>query len=167
MNKWDLYDKDFKKTDKVIKENENILGNLYHFTLNLWIFNDKNEVLLFRNTLNNSLYYPGFWGCIAENVLSGETPSFTCQRCIKERIKQKDYKFQIKRIDTVLRDPYHYIYETYFVKIIGNIDSIQYDNSYSTSKWVNIIELKNMIDNGEISQVLIPRIEKYVFPLLK
>lgn len=167
MNKWDLYDKDLKKTDKTIKENETIFDNLYHYTLNIWIFNEKKEVLLFRNTLNSALYYPGFWGCLAENVLAGESPLDACQRCINERIKPKDYNFQIKKIDTVLRDPYHYIYETYLVDIIGNIDSIQYDETYSTSKWVDMKELKNMIDNGEISQVLIPRIEKYVFPILK
>ena len=35
------------------------------------------------------------------------------------------------------------------------------------AKWIDLKELYNMIENGEISWVLISRIEEYVIPLMK
>lgn len=167
MNKWDLYDKNFEKTNNIISENDNIPDELYHYTLNIWIFNDKNEILLFRNALNSVLYYPGFWGCIIQNVLSGLTPYESCMKTLNEILNLNYGNYEIKKVDTAVRDPYHYIYETYFVQIKDNISHIKLDDNYSKAKWVDKKELKNMMENGEISQILISRIEKYIFPILK
>ena len=41
------------------------------------------------------------------------------------------------------------------------------DNTAVQAKWVDLKELYNMIENGEIAWVLIPRIEEYVIPLMK
>ena len=41
------------------------------------------------------------------------------------------------------------------------------DNTAVQAKWVDLRELYNMIENGEIAWVLIPRIEEYVIPLMK
>ena len=41
------------------------------------------------------------------------------------------------------------------------------DNTAVQAKWIDLKELYNMIENGEIAWVLIPRIEEYVIPLMK
>ena len=41
------------------------------------------------------------------------------------------------------------------------------DNTAVQAKWVDLKELYNMIENGEIAWVLISRIEEYVIPLMK
>ena len=41
------------------------------------------------------------------------------------------------------------------------------DNMAVQAKWIDLKELYNMIENGEISWVLISRIEEYVIPLMK
>lgn len=47
---WDLYDKNFKKTGKVVQENniDDIPDGLYHLTVNVWIINSSNEVLMVK-----------------------------------------------------------------------------------------------------------------------
>lgn len=168
MSKWDLYDNKFKKTGIVIKDSDNIEDGMYHFSINVWILNSKKQLLLIRNTLNYNMHYPGFWSSINENVLSGESPIDTCIKSINSKIGINVSNFETKKIDTKLRDPYHYIYETYIVnKDIDLKDICFTDNTVVQAKWVDLKELYNMIENGEIAWVLIPRIEEYILPLMK
>ena len=130
--------------------------------------NSKKQVLLVRNNLNYNLHYPGFWNSINGNVLSGENPIETCIRTVKEKIGIKVKKSELKKIDTRLRDPYKYIYETYIInKDIDLSDIVFNDNTSVQAKWIDLKELYNMIENGEIAWVLIPRIEEYVIPCMK
>ena len=47
-------------------------------------------------------------------------------------------------------------------------DEVKIDKDESRDyKWIDLKELYNMIENGEIAWVLIPRIEEYVIPLMK
>ena len=168
MSKWDLYDKNFKKIGKVIDENDEIPDDLYHYSTNAWIINSKNQLLLVRNTLNYNLHYPGFWSSINGNVLSGEEPIDTCISSVKSKIGIDIDKKEMKKVDTRLRDPYHYIYETYIInKDIGLNEIVFEDTTAVQAKWVDLKELYNMIENGEIAWVLIPRIEEYVIPIMK
>lgn len=168
MNKWDLYDNKFKNTGIVINENDEIPDDKYHYSINIWIINSKKQVLLIRNTLNYNLHYPGFWNSINGNVLSGEVPIDTCLRTTFDKIGIKVKKSEFKKVDTRLRDPYKYIYETYIVNKDIDLSSIVFsDNTAVQAKWIDLKELYNMIENGEIAWVLIPRIEEYVIPLMK
>lgn len=168
MSKWDLYDSNFNNTGVVIDEYDEIPDGKYHYSVNSWILNSKKELLLIRNTLNYNIHYPGFWSSINGNVLSKEEPSETCIRSINSSIGIKIEKTALNKIDTKLRDPYHYIYETYIINKDINLNEIQFlDNTAVQAKWINLKELYNMIENGEIAWVLIPRIEEYVIPLMK
>ena len=155
MSKWDLYDNKFNNIGIVINDTDEIPDGMYHYSINTWILNSKQQLLLIRNTLNYNIHYPGFWNSINGNVLSGESPKDTCIRAINSKIGIRISNSDIKKIDTKLRDPYHYIYETYI------------DNTAVQAKWIDLKELYNMIENGEIAWVLIPRIEEYVIPLMK
>ena len=168
MSKWDLYDKEFNNTGIVIDETEEIPDGKYHYSVNIWILNSNKELLLVRNTLNYNIHYPGFWNSINGNVLSGEKPIDTCIKAIKSKIGIKVSKDDLNKVDTKLRDPYHYIYETYIVNKDININEICFvDGKAVQAKWIDLNELYNMIENGEIAWVLIPRIEEYVIPLMK
>ena len=124
--------------------------------------------MLIRNTLNYNIHYPGFWSSINGNVLSGENPVDTCIKTIYSKIGINVSISDIEKIDTRLRDPYHYIYETYIVNKDIDLNQICFvDNMAVQAKWVDLKELYNMIENGEISWVLISRIEEYVIPLMK
>lgn len=168
MNKWDLYDMKFKKTNSVIKENEKIPEGLYHYSVNVWIINSKKQLLLVRNTLNYNLHYPGFWNSINGNVLSGETPTDTCIKAVKSKIGIEISKKDFKSIDKKLREHYQYIYETFIIKKDIDLEKINFaDKTATQAKWVDLKEVYNMIENGEIAWVMIPRIEEYIIPILE
>ena len=168
MSKWDLYDDKFNNTGIVVDEIDEIPDGKYHYSINAWILNSKKQLLLIRNTLNYNIHYPGFWSSINGNVLSGEMPMDTCIKTIYSKIGINVLMSDIKKIDTRLRDPYHYIYETYIVNKDIDLNQICFvDNMVIQAKWVDLKELYNMIENGEISWVLISRIEQYVIPLMK
>ena len=113
MSKWDLYDKNFNNTGIIINDTDEIPEDKYHYSINIWTLNSKKQLLLIRNTLNYNIHYPGFWNSINGNVLSGDTPIDTCIKSINSKIGIKISDVELKKVDTRLRDPYHYIYETY------------------------------------------------------
>ena len=168
MSKWDLYDDKFNNTGIVINDIDEIPDDKYHYSINAWILNSKKQLLLIRNNLNDNIYYPGFWSSINGNVLSGESSIETCIKTINLKIGIKISNFEMKTIDKKLRDPYHYIYETFIVNKDIDLNEIFFiDNTVVQAKWVDLKELYNMIENGEIAQVLISRIDEYILPLMK
>lgn len=168
MSKWDLYDKNFNNTGIIINDTDEIPEDKYHYSINIWTLNSKKQLLLIRNTLNYNIHYPGFWNSINGNVLSGDTPIDTCIKSINSKIGIKISDVELKKVDTRLRDPYHYIYETYILYKDIDLNKICFnDNTAVQAKWIDLKELYNMIENGEIAWVLIPRIEEYVIPLMK
>lgn len=168
MSKWDLYDEKFNNTGLIINNTDEIPNGKYHYSVNLWILNSKKQLLLVRNTLNYNIHYPGFWNSINGNVLSGELPLEACVRSIKSKIGIQIDKSELKSVDRKLRDPYHYIYETYILHKDIDLNKICFlDNTAVQAKWIDLKELYNMIENGEIAWVLISRIEEYVIPLMK
>lgn len=168
--KWDLYDEKFNKTDIVINENEidNISNNLYHLTVNVWIINSRNEILLLKKAMNYDLRYPGHWTSINGNVESGHNSIDTVYKAVYEKVGKDIKKDNIVELGKDLRNPYHYIYNTFVIYKSLDIDSIVLNSQYfSKAKWADAKELENMILNGEIEFSLISRIKKYILPLLK
>lgn len=168
---WDLYDKNFKKTGKVVQENniDDIPDGLYHLTVNVWIINSSNEVLMVKKSLNFDLRYPGYWTSINGNVVSGDDSYSTIKKIILKKIGIKLANTdKIIKLGEDIRKPYHYIYETFIIQKDLNLETIFTDEIYySKAEWINIEEIKNMISNGEIEFPLIERIEKYILPFLK
>ena len=155
MSKWDLYDDKFNNTGIVINDIDEIPDDKYHYSINAWILNSKKQLLLIRNSING-------------NVLSGESSIETCIKTVNSKIGIKISDFEIKTIGKKLRDPYHYIYETFIVNKDIDLNEIFFiDNTVVQAKWVDLKELYNMIENGEIAQVLISRIDEYILPLMK
>lgn len=168
MAKWDLYDKNFKKTSEVIDAHDEIEDGKYHFSVNLYIINSKKQLLLIRKSLNYNLHYPGFWNIINGNVISGESIDEACRNAVFSKIGINIQSNEFNKIDTKLRDPYHYIYETYVIYKDIDLKTIKFiDNIYVQAKWVDLQELYDMISNGEIAWVLVPRIEEYIVKLMK
>ena len=113
------------------------------------------------------MYYPGFWGSLNGNVISEEKPLETCKRILKDKLGISIIENDIEKVETVLRDPYQYIYETYILKMAISANDLVLSKEFSKAKLVDKKELKNMIENGEIAPVLISRINKYIIPILK
>ncbi|MEG0826480.1 MAG: NUDIX domain-containing protein [Bacilli bacterium] len=168
MIKWDLYDDKFNLINEVVNEDEEINDGKYHCSINTYIINSDKKLLLVKRTMNYNFRYPGFWNSINGNVENGKNSVETVIESIDKKIGINIKTFEITSIDVQLRDPYHYIYETFIIKKNICLDDIVFkDKTCTQAKWVDLKELYNMISNGEIAWVMIPRIEKYVIPYLK
>lgn len=168
--KWDLYNKEFINTGKVINEEEatSIPNGSYHLTVNAWIINNKNELLLMKKSMNYNLRYPGSWTTFIGNVESGKSSEIAVFDILQEKfgIDTKNCIYIYAGKD--LRDPYHYIYSTFIILKNVDLHNLLLDElNYSKAKWANLEEIQNMISNGEIEFPLIERIEKYIIPFIK
>lgn len=167
--KWDLYDKNFKFVGKTIDENQNdeIPDGLYHMTVNVWVINSQSQVLLLKKAMNFSLRYPGLWTSINGNVKSGETSIESVKDVVKQKIGILVDEKDIVELGIDTRDPHHYIFNTFVVYMDINLKEIKIDEEIiSKVKWVDINELENMINNGEMELPLVPRIETYLKQIL-
>ena len=157
--KWDLYDKDFNKTNQTINEYEPIPNDLYHLTVNLWIINSKKQVLILKKAMNYDLHYPGYWTGLNGNVLESNTALDTIPLVIKEKLNLDIELSNIKEIGIDLRDPYNYIYNTFIINYDIEINDISLDEEqYTKCKYVDYDELVNMINNGEIEYFIVAKI---------
>lgn len=167
--KWDLYDKNFNYIGKTIEESQcnKIPNNLYHMTINLWIINSKKQVLLTKKIMNFNLRYPGLWTGLNGNVNAGETPVDCAKRIVEDKIGLKLNDDNLTEISRDLRDPYHYIYITFVVKLDIDLTDLTLNNNFVTKvKWADLTEVENMINNGEMEMPLVSRIDKYIKPYL-
>ena len=84
MEKWDIYDKDGNKLNKTVNRGEYLSNDEYHLVVNVWIKNNKNELLIAQRSENKT--FPLMWECVAGSVLSGETTLDAAIRETKEEI---------------------------------------------------------------------------------
>jgi len=167
--KYDLYDANMKKIGKTIDEKniENIEDGQYHLSLNIWIINSKKEVLLLKKSINYDYLYPKYWTSINYNVLTEQNIEEAILQALEEKIGIMFQKIKYKDIGTILRDPYHYMFQTIIINedLESNISLNK--ERYSKYEWVNLEKLVSMMENGEIEWPLIERIERLIIPLLK
>lgn len=57
---WDLYEKESNKINKIVKRGEKLNDDEYHFVINFWIRNSKNEILITKRSKNKK--YVFMWG---------------------------------------------------------------------------------------------------------
>lgn len=162
---WDLYNKNSELVGEVIDEtsNDDIPDGLYHMTVNCWVINSKKQVLLLKKKLNFNLRYPGLWTSINGNVKAGDTPL----NCVIDTIKSKiGVDIDVKNLVDLgkeVRDPHHYIFNTFIVFVDLDLNQLKLNEEFvSKVKWADIMEIDNMINNGEMELPLVPRIEKYI-----
>ena len=101
MEKWDLYDKNRKKLNKVVLRGEKLKKNEFHLVVNGWIKNEKNEFLITQRAPNNSFAY--MWECTGGSAQSGETSLDAIAREIKEELNIKIDKTKARLFNSALR----------------------------------------------------------------
>lgn len=160
---WDLYDKSLNITNKTIKKGETIPTGYYHLSVEIWIMNSKNEVLLLRNNWDYKKIYPGIWRCLTGNLNTKENVNDCIIRLMKEKI---GVDFDLKDLTVLgphLKEKYNYAYFTCIIKKNILIDSLNINNNiYMDAKYVNKEELLKMCNNGEIAYYLVSRIKEEV-----
>lgn len=59
MEKWDLYDKNRNKLNKVVNRGDYLSDDEYHLVVNAWIKNDKDEFLITQRNAKKVLLLCG------------------------------------------------------------------------------------------------------------
>lgn len=166
--KWDLYDNELKETGVIVSNEDEIPDGFYHIALEIWIINDKNEILLVKKSLDYSRRYPGCWSCIGGNLYSKEHYKDSVKRIVFEMIGLEIKDNEIELLSPQKRDPYRYAYITCYIKRNVDLDKISFvDGRATVAKYVNINELLNMCNNGEIAFYLIGRIKQEIVERIK
>jgi len=146
MEYWDLYNKDKQKLNKTHLRGEKLNPNEYFLAVNVWIINDKNELLLTQRHPNK--HWPLKWECTGGAVLAGEDSYLGALREVEEEIGIK-LKTKGKLIDTILLKDY--IKDIYVFNENVNIKETKLEKGAVVDiKWVTINELNEMYKNNEI-----------------
>jgi isopentenyldiphosphate isomerase len=145
---WDLYDKDKNRLNKVRQRGEwlELPADEYFLAVNVWIINDKQEILLSQRHPDKT--WPLQWECCSGAVIAGEDSYTSALREVNEEIGI-DLKTNGELIETVVLDDY--IKDIYLFR--ENIDlsaTTLESGSVIGIKWVTIEEFKAMEQNGEI-----------------
>jgi 8-oxo-dGTP pyrophosphatase MutT (NUDIX family) len=156
MEYWDLYNKERQKLNKTILCGEKINDGEYFLTVNIWIVNNKDELLITQRHPEKS--WPLKWECTGGAVLAGEDSYTGALREVKEEIGIR-LKTKGKLIDTIIRKDS--IKDIYIFRENIKIEETKLeDGAVINIKWVTLDKLNEMIKNNEIAEPIIYDIEK-------
>lgn len=82
---FDVYDKDFQKTGKIVVRGSNLSEGEYHLVVDVILYNAAEEVLL-QKRADDKAYCPGYWGLTGGAVDAGEDSLAAIIRETKEEI---------------------------------------------------------------------------------
>lgn len=84
---WDVYDIKGNKLNKTVLRDMGCLQKYeYHLSVDVWIFNSKNQILIQKRSANKRLF-PNLWVCSAGGaVISGENSFQGCIREVQEEL---------------------------------------------------------------------------------
>ena len=158
MEYWDLYNKDKQKLNKTHLRGEKLNPNEYFLAVNVWIINDKNELLLTQRHPNK--HWPLKWECTGGAVLAGEDSYLGALREVEEEIGLK-LKTKGKLIDTILLKDY--IKDIYVFNENVNIKETKLEKGAVVDiKWVTLNELNEMYKNNEIPDPVIYDLDRLI-----
>lgn len=156
MEYMDLYDKNKNKLNKIHLRGEKIKPGEYFLTVNVWIINRKNEILLTQRHPNKS--WPLKWECSGGVVKAGENSYNGALREVEEEIGIK-LKTEGELIDTVVLK--EYIGDLYLFKEDIDIKETKLEKDEVINiKWVTIKEFNAMKESGEIAEPILWNTEK-------
>ena len=157
MEYWDLYTKDRQKLNKIHLRGDEIPLGEYHIVVNIWIINDKNQILLTQRHADKT--FPLTWECTGGSIIAGEDSFTGALREVEEEIGIKLKKENGKLIDTITRkDDIKDIY--LFSENVDIKEAKLQENEVIGIKWVTINEFKNMVERNEIAEPILYDMEK-------
>ena len=156
MEYWDLYNKNKEKLNKIHKRGDPIPSGEYFLAVNVWIINDKNEMILTKR--HPDKFWPLKWECTGGAVISGEDSYTGAIREVEEEIGIK-LKTKGEIIETIVLK--EYIKDIYVFRENIDIKETKLEKgSVIDIKWVTIEEFEKMEKNGEIAEPILYDMKK-------
>ena len=152
----DLYDENGKRINKTIIRGEPIKDNEYCMAVDIWIKNDKHQILITQR--HPSKTYPQEWECTSGFILSGENSISGALREVEEEIGIKLNQGDGKNIHRIYRynngiykHNWNMIVDIFlFYKNIDIEETILQKEEVIDIKWVYKEEFIKMYKNKEI-----------------
>ena len=135
VERWDGYDRDGNLLDIPLVRGETVPDGVYHLVAQIWVRNEKNEMLAQRRALSLK-HLPGVWATPAGSVLRGETAREGARRELKEEmgIDLDIAEFQFLRKE--VRWPS--IFYSWVVKWEGELDELNLqEEEVADARWVS------------------------------
>ena len=150
MELWDIYDKNKKKTGKVIQRGQLLQDDEYHLIVHIWIKNSHNEFLIQQRSEN--VRNPLVWCATGGSVIAGEDSYSGMIREVKEELgiditKHEGYLFDSSLYE---EDNQKYWCDTYLYFIDIDINSLTLQKEeVKQVKYEKMCVIKEMMDNGQ------------------
>ena len=149
MEYWDLYNNKREKINKLHSRGDELKKGEYHIVINVWIINDKNEIILTQR--HQEKPFPLKWECTGGAVIAGEDSITGALREGEEEIGIKLNKENGELILSIKRENDFKDIYLFRENIDLNNTKLQ-DKEVISIKWVTIKELERMVQNDEIAK---------------
>ncbi|MCI1944000.1 NUDIX hydrolase [Clostridium luticellarii] len=148
MELWDIYDGSGHKTGLIKKRTDILSRGEYHLAAEVWIINDKLEVLIQKRSKNKEIL-PSIWTLTTGCMVSGENTVDGSVREIKEELGICIEKDDLNFVRRIFQN--NIIWDIYFVYMNIELSKIVLQREeVSDVKFVSVEEFKNMLLAGEI-----------------
>lgn len=146
MEIWDILDENGNKTGRTIVRGEKLKADEYHLVVHIWIININGEILIQKRPKHLE-FAPGVWATTGGSAVQGED-SFTA--ACRETKEELGIEINRSSMSAPLRHKRRNDFtDIWVVKQDIELRDIRLQKEeVDDVRWVNIKELKQMIDNG-------------------
>ncbi len=155
MEDWDIYDENMNKTNRTCKRYVyKLKDGEYHISVQIWIINSKNEILLTQRA-EDKRKYKLLWEPTSGAIKAGEDSIQGALRELKEEIGLDISKEELKLLELYKIDEKHVYLYVYTLNKDIDISELKFvDNEVINARWVDKNELKRMYENNELAPAI-------------
>ncbi len=160
MEKWDVYDENMNKTEKVINFDEKLKTGEYHLSIHVWIKNINDNRYLLQKRADTLNHFPNMWSVVTGGVVSGERGLDAVLRETNEEIGITLNIENLEKIAIVKRE-FDFV-EIWKLEQKIDLDKLKLQKEeLSEVKLLSGEEIKQMIENGLVAPSIIDEFYKY------
>ena len=160
MEKWDLYNENGEKIGKTILRGEELKSDEYHISVHIWILNDENKFLIQKRSASKKKF-PNMWSMTGGAVLSGETSENACIREVFEELGICLNFKDLNKLGIIKRK--NCLVDVWVAYKNCDIETLTLqEEEVSDVKWVDIAEIKELLQNGEFTPSVVQGFEMCV-----
>lgn len=149
---WDVYDKNGKKKNKIIKKGMSLKKGEYHLVVEAWIRKSQDQFLLQRRSKNKRLFPNMWYSSVGGSVLAGEEPRDAIIRESKEEI-DLDISDATIRLKRIIVDEYCIFY-IYLVDKIFELDKLNLQTEEVCDvRIANTDQIKKLIEEDSMVEL--------------
>ena len=151
MEKWQVYDENGNKINKVVSDNSELHMGEYHLAVEVWIVNGDGQILLQQRSPAMQVL-PGYWGLTTGRVQLGEDSITGCLREVQEELGPVLQEEELHFLCRIPRqDDTHLLWDLYKVQKDVGIEALTLqEEEVAQAKWVSTEEFVQILEAGHI-----------------